>query len=139
MRRNKDEPIPEEILTPLRDRIREINEKTGLHIQRPVSPGPSGDLLPKSPVPERHVVVGPSGSKELMRAMDRILGRNDNASVAGLVDVGSYSACIVDKENQRIPYGRVKIGREVQVIRQDLSGEGTDEFFLPFVVLMSAV
>lgn len=73
-----------------------------------------------------------------MRAMDRILGRNDNASVAGLVDVGSYSACIVDKENQRIPYGRVKIGREVQVIRQDLSGEGTDEFFLPFVVLMSA-
>ena len=74
-----------------------------------------------------------------MRAMDRILGRNDNASVAGLVDVGSYSACIVDKENQRIPYGRVKIGREVQVIRQDLSGEGTDEFFLPLVVLMSAV
>lgn len=58
---------------------------------------------------------------------------------AGLVDVGSYSACIVDKENQRIPYGRVKIGREVQVIRQDLSGKGTDEFFLPFVVLMSAV
>ena len=57
-----------------------------------------------------------------MRAMDRILGRNDNASVAGLVDVGSYSACIVDKENQRIPYGRVKIGREGQVIRQDLSG-----------------
>lgn len=52
-----------------------------------------------------------------MRAMDRILGRNDNASVAGLVDVGSYSACIVDKENQRIPYGRVKISREVQVIR----------------------
>ena len=74
-----------------------------------------------------------------MRAMDRVLGRNDNASVAGLVDVGSYSACIVDKENQRIPYGRVKIGREVQVIRQDLSGEGTDEFFLPLVVLMSAV
>ena len=70
---------------------------------------------------------------------DRILGRNDNASVAGLVDVGSYSACIVDKENQRIPYGRVKISREVQVIRQDLSGEGTDEFFLPFVVLISAV
>ena len=74
-----------------------------------------------------------------MRAMDRVLGRNDNASVAGLVDVGSYSACIVDKENQRIPYGRVKISREVQVIRQDLSGEGTDEFFLPLVVLMSAV
>ena len=57
-----------------------------------------------------------------MRAMNRVLGRNDNASVAGLVDVGSYSACIVDKENQRIPYGRVKISREVQVIRQDLSG-----------------
>ena len=74
-----------------------------------------------------------------MRDMDRVLGRNDNASVAGLFDVGSYSACIVDKENQRIPYGRVKIGREVQVIRQDLPGEGTDEFFLPFVVLMSAV
>ena len=74
-----------------------------------------------------------------MRAMDRILGRNDNASVAGLVDVGSYSACIVDKENQRIPYGRVKISRKVQAIRQDQSGKGTDEFFLPFVVLMSAV
>ena len=65
-----------------------------------------------------------------MRAMDRVLGRNDNASVAGLVDVGSYSACIVDEENQRIPYGRGKISLEVQVIRQDLPGKGTDEFLL---------
>ncbi len=33
MRKYKDEPIPEEILVILRDRIREINEKAGLHIQ----------------------------------------------------------------------------------------------------------
>ena len=32
MRKYKDEPIPEEILVILRDRIREINEKAGLHI-----------------------------------------------------------------------------------------------------------
>ena len=33
MRKYKDEPIPEEILVILRDRIREINEKASLHIQ----------------------------------------------------------------------------------------------------------
>jgi hypothetical protein len=33
VRKYKDEPIPEEILVILRDRIREINEKAGLHIQ----------------------------------------------------------------------------------------------------------
>ena len=33
VRKYKDEPIPEEILTILRDRIREINENSGLHIQ----------------------------------------------------------------------------------------------------------
>ena len=33
VRKYKDEPIPEEILTTLRDRIREINENSGLHIQ----------------------------------------------------------------------------------------------------------
>lgn len=33
MRKYKDEPIPEEILVILRDRICEINEKAGLHIQ----------------------------------------------------------------------------------------------------------
>ena len=33
VRRYKDEPIPEEILANLCDRIREINEETGLHIQ----------------------------------------------------------------------------------------------------------
>ena len=90
MRRYKDEPIPEEILTPLRDRIREINEKPGLHIQ----------LVTGEPRAFR----GPTPQKP-------------------------YS---------RTPH-RSRPFREVQVIRQDLSGEGTDEFFLPFVVLMSAV
>ena len=33
VRKYKDEPIPEEVLTTLRDRIREINEEAGLHIQ----------------------------------------------------------------------------------------------------------
>ena len=33
VRKYKDEPIPEEALTSLRDRIREINEEAGLHIQ----------------------------------------------------------------------------------------------------------
>ena len=33
VRKYKDEPIPEEILVILRDRIREINEKASLHIQ----------------------------------------------------------------------------------------------------------
>ncbi len=33
VRKYKDTPIPEDILTTLRERIREINEKTGLHIQ----------------------------------------------------------------------------------------------------------
>ena len=33
VRRYKDEPIPEEILANLCDRIQEINEETGLHIQ----------------------------------------------------------------------------------------------------------
>ena len=33
VRKYKDEAIPEEILVILRDRIREINEKAGLHIQ----------------------------------------------------------------------------------------------------------
>lgn len=33
VRKYKDEPIPEEILTTLRERIREINEEAGLHIQ----------------------------------------------------------------------------------------------------------
>ena len=33
VRKYKDEPIPEEALTSLRDRIREINEDAGLHIQ----------------------------------------------------------------------------------------------------------
>ena len=33
VRKYKDEPIPEDILTTLRDRIREINEEAGLHIQ----------------------------------------------------------------------------------------------------------
>ena len=31
VRKYKDEPIPEEILTTLLDRIREINEEAGLH------------------------------------------------------------------------------------------------------------
>ena len=33
VRKYKDEPIPEEVLHTLRERIREINEETGLHIQ----------------------------------------------------------------------------------------------------------
>ena len=33
VRKYEDEPIPEEVLTTLRDRIREINEEAGLHIQ----------------------------------------------------------------------------------------------------------
>ena len=33
VRKYKDEPIPEEVLTTLRERIREINEEAGLHIQ----------------------------------------------------------------------------------------------------------
>ena len=33
VRKFKDEPIPGDILTILRDRIREINEEAGLHIQ----------------------------------------------------------------------------------------------------------
>ena len=33
VRKYKDEPLPEDILTTLRDRIREINEEAGLHIQ----------------------------------------------------------------------------------------------------------
>jgi nitroreductase len=33
VRKYKDEPLPEKVLTTLRDRIREINDKTGLHIQ----------------------------------------------------------------------------------------------------------
>ena len=33
VRKYKDEPIPEEILTILRDRIKDINEQAGLHIQ----------------------------------------------------------------------------------------------------------
>ena len=33
VRKYKDEPIPEEILMTLRERIREINEEAGLHIQ----------------------------------------------------------------------------------------------------------
>ena len=33
VRKYKDEPIPEEILTTLRDKIQEINAEAGLHIQ----------------------------------------------------------------------------------------------------------
>ena len=33
VRKYKDEPIPEDILTTLRDKIQEINEEAGLHIQ----------------------------------------------------------------------------------------------------------
>ena len=33
VRKYKDEPIPEDILTTLRDRIQEINAEAGLHIQ----------------------------------------------------------------------------------------------------------
>ena len=33
VRKYKDEPIPEEVLHTLRERIREINEEAGLHIQ----------------------------------------------------------------------------------------------------------
>ena len=33
VRKYKDEPIPEEILSVLRDKIREINEEAGLHVQ----------------------------------------------------------------------------------------------------------
>ena len=33
VRKYKDEPIPEEILTGLRNRIQKINQETGLHIQ----------------------------------------------------------------------------------------------------------
>ena len=33
VRKYKDEPLPEEVLTTLRDRIQEINDKAGLHIQ----------------------------------------------------------------------------------------------------------
>ena len=131
MRRYKDEPIPEEILTPLRDRIREINEKTGLHIQLVTGePRAFSGPTPRKPCSRTPRRSRPFREQRVDEGYGRILGRNDNASVAGLVDVGSYSACIVDKENQRIPYGRVKISREVQVIRQDLSGEGTDEFLL---------
>ncbi|MGM9752415.1 MAG: nitroreductase family protein [Candidatus Cryptobacteroides sp.] len=90
MRRYKDEPIPEEILTPLRDRIREINKKAGLHIQ---------------------LVTG---------------------------ELRAFSGHTPRKPCSRTPRHNRPF-REVQVIRQDLSGEGTDEFFLPFVVLMSAV
>lgn len=33
VRKYKDEPLAEEVLTTLRDRIREINEEAGLHIK----------------------------------------------------------------------------------------------------------
>ena len=47
MRKYKDEPIPEEILVILRDRIREINEKASLHIQLVTGePRPSAALRP---------------------------------------------------------------------------------------------